>query len=280
MAYVWQEMPEYAETITPNYIFTALGIYVITYALHLLGWHALAKQYIGIGDFQANAEAVATSDLVKYLPTIGWYIANRVHYYQMRNVSKSAVIMTSLLEVAAMLLSGSLLYLVFWSASGDFRIGLLFLMSLGILFGLLIWPNFRHQWQAYNVEKLLKQRAHHAYVWFLAFIWYGSSWVGGGIFLAAVLRIFVIVEPGDLFNLLGIWLVAGLSGYIISLSLGTINIAREATLVVLLAQHWPLSAGISTALIVKIILTVGQIVCALIVLFMLYMIRITYMRRT
>ena len=100
----------------------------------------------------------------------------------------------------------------------------------------------------------------------ISIFFYALSWFVGAIFLMAILQIFISVSIDYYWTILNIWLIAGLTGTVISLTLGTIGVAREATLTFLLAQIWPFSIGVAAAVIVKLLLTIGQVSCALLIL--------------
>jgi hypothetical protein len=82
----------------------------------------------------------------------------------------------------------------------------------------------------------------------------------------AIVRAFVPIHAADMLTIANMWLLAGLASYAVGLTLGAIGIAREITLTVLIAQHWPLAAGIAAAIVVKLLLTLGEIGCSLICL--------------
>jgi hypothetical protein len=264
--YAWQEMPDTEVAILPRYLLFAMVIYVFTYVLHLFGWHVLASRHLGPLKFRENMEAVATSDLVKYLPTVAWYIGSRIHYYDQRKIARRSVVAASLLEMAAILFSGSFIYLLLRISNYSLTLEIAILLSV-IVFALLwLWPVLREWADSKAASMLVVPPRKLIRPWLLALFWYGSSWLAGALFLATLLHTFVPVRMTDLPSLLSIWLVAGLTGYVISLTLGTIGIAREATLTFLLAQVWPLPVAIAAAILVKVVLTVGQIGCALLIL--------------
>ena len=96
--------------------------------------------------------------------------------------------------------------------------------------------------------------------------WYGATWPLGVAMLWAALHVFVPVEPAQLPTVFNIWLLMGLVSYLGTLTLGGIGIGREITLTLLLAQHWPLSVAVASAVVVKTVLTLGEIVCGALVL--------------
>jgi hypothetical protein len=63
----------------------------------------------------------------------------------------------------------------------------------------------------------------------------------------------------DLALLSGIWLLSNLASLLMALTLGAIDILREVTLVILLSQYWPISLVVLVAVLVKVLLMLGNI---------------------
>jgi hypothetical protein len=273
--YAWRELPPHGLVVEPLYLGLAVGLYTVAYATHTLGWHNLATYYFGRLPLRTNAKAVAQSNLVKYLPTIAWYIANRVHFYEECQVPRKAVVTASLLELTIMIGSGSVLYGLFWLGRLSF---FAVVLACGIAVG--VFALVRQQcwwhglWQRY-VGKARAAHSKHGSSTLLtgAAVWYGGSWLLGVGFLWLILRAFVPLQAGDLITLFNVWLLAGLASYAISVTLGSIGVVRELTLTALLASTWPLPAAIATAIAVKLILTLGEIVCSGVVLAWLQVMR-------
>ncbi len=255
--YAWRQFPRDVP-IEPAFFALAIGLYLVSFGMHMLGWHALTRIFFGENNISlgANIEAIAGSNLVKYLPTIVWYIANRSHFYHARGVAQKSVVIASLSELALMVGSGATLLLSLWAARS---LSPLAAIPLGLVgFAVLIWALARHAGGGQGNARL--------WHWGVALIWYSGSWPMGVVIMWSIMRAFVPVQFADLLNIADIWLLAGLASYAVSLTLGAIGIAREITLTVLIAQHWPLAAGIAAAIMVKLILTLGEIICSLIVL--------------
>lgn len=261
--YAWRGLPPGGLAVQPRYLGFALGLYLVTYIMHTLGWHNLATYVFGPLPLRANARAVAGSNLVKYLPTIAWYIANRVHFYNGRGVSRKAVVAASLLELTVMIGTGSVLYALFWLLRLSIAAALLALLGMigcGMLLRRQSW--WHTLWQRYAGSE---RPASKKYL-LRAVAWYGSSWVLAVGFLWLTLHAFAPVHLADLGTLFNIWLLAGLASYVISVTLGSLGVVRELTVTALLAPTWSLPAAIATAIAVKLILTLGEIACSGVVL--------------
>jgi hypothetical protein len=273
--YAWRDLPTTEVQLALVYLIPAVAIYGVTYLMHTLGWHRLARHFFGSITLRENAEAVAASNLVKYLPTVAWYIANRTEYYQQRGVPRRLVVAASLCELVAMVGVGALLYLLgeTMSYSVVLASGLL-LVAVGVVVSAGRSRGLLHQWvrHRFRVERTNRVEGEQL-GWLAALGWYGGTWPLGVLFLAAILRVFTPVSAGDIWALANVWLLAGLASYAVSLTLGSLGIAREITLTYLLAQVWPLHIAVATAIVVKIVLTLGEVVCSLTVLAALWLAR-------
>ena len=272
----WRDLPSGALQLKPHYLLLAVGIYGITYIMHTLGWHCLARHFFGPFSLRENAEAIATSNLVKYLPTIAWYIANRTEYYQQRQVPRKMVVAASLCELAAMIGVGTLLYLLGETLSHSTILAVALLLTAVMVVASAGRSQGRlHLWvrRRFKIERT-GQWGHLG--WLASLAWYGGTWPLGILFLAAIMRAFTPLNPDDLWLLSRSWLLAGLASYAVSLSLGSLGIAREVTLTYLLAQHWSLPISVAATIIVKILLTVGEIACSVLVLGYLRITKRTY----
>ncbi|MFQ5399221.1 MAG: hypothetical protein ACE5E7_06440 [Anaerolineae bacterium] len=265
MVYTWYELPQTELQVKPIYLGVAVIIYATTYVMHLFGWQALASLVFGPLPLRENVEAVAASDLVKYLPTVAWYIANRIRFYNQRQIKRGAVIAASLLEMMTLVGSGVIIYLILWLSRASSWFWVLGLLLVVLIVLKLAGQKLTHWWHT-RIASYQMTTHPKPYLWITAFFWYGISWLGGAFFLAVILRAFVPIEAVNYSLLLKIWLISGLTGTIVSLTFGTIGIARETTLTFLLAQYWPLPVSVAAAVFVKIILTIGQITCALLIL--------------
>jgi hypothetical protein len=272
--YTWKELPTNGLVIRPVFLVLAVVIYIATYVMHTLGWHTLITQFHTNLSLRTNAEAVASSNLVKYLPTVAWYIASRAHFYNQRHIPHKVTVAASLCELVLMIGAGSIFYLILALEHISIWMALvgIFILVLALASFLHSSDLLRKWWQGRVTAHLTEAKgANSRHRWFIAFVWYASTWILGCWFLWAVLHTFVPLQMNALGTLMHIWLLAGLASYIVNLTLGSIGIAREITLTVLLAHTWPLSAALSTAIVVKLVLTLGEIGCSLLFLGGLYL---------
>lgn len=272
--YAWYEISAVKLDVEPGYIIAALVTYILTYAMHTIGWHTLTRQFFEPLPLRTNAKAVASSNLVKYLPTIGWYIANRVHFYSERKIPSKSVIAASFSELIIMILSGSLFYVVWWTGSISWGLLSIVLILTSCFILVMVYSNtpFSAWWErrvrGHVVVNYGFDRKY--FYWFPVVLWYSMTWLVGVCFLWLVLRSFTNISISDWMILFQVWIVAGLASYIISISLGGFGFARELTLTVLLSYTWSLPIAVATAILVKLLLTLGEISCSAVVLAVQY----------
>ena len=266
MVITWRELPEGEWNPRFSSLALAVGVYVTAFVSHLIGWHALAMLMFGRLPFKENARAIALSDLLKYLPTVAWYIANRVHFYERFDTPRRAVVKASFLELLIMIGTGAALYAVVWLSS--FTLSALDIIGLvSVLLVLLFVIRARpSQILGERLNGSSPRKVSRGWYWFVAVLFYGIGWFLGGLFLGAIVGTFTSVEMGQFPALLRMWLMASMAGYLVSVTLGAFGIAREATLSFLVAQTWSWPVAIAVAIMVKLLLTLGQIGCDLLVI--------------
>jgi len=280
MFFLWRKSAIDTLEISPLYLGLAVLIYLVTFGLQLTAWHLIATQLFGPLPFRDNAQAVAGSAVMKYLPTVAWYIANRVSFYEQRHVPRRAVVDASLFELVAMVGCCTLFYIVWWLEHINIVLAGSLLAAIAVLLYLSIWHLNIH-WRAwppvwgrrYSSPRSGDVPIHERprYYWLGALACYALSWPLGICFLWSIVHIFVPIPVSSIVDLVSIWLLSSLASYVASLTLGAFGIARELTLTALLAQFWPLPVALATALVVKTLLTIGEIGCSGVILGWLYL---------
>lgn len=254
-------LPQEGLQVRPGFVLLALAIYLLTFLMHLVGWHRLSRLLIGDLRLREDVEAVAASNLVKYLPTIAWYIANRAHYYGRRGVPQARVVKASFYELGFMVGACAALLGLVWL----YQLSPWAALAAPVALALALWALYAARGGRLGPLGPGSPPGQ-ARRWLGAFLWYGATWPLAGLFLWAVLNAFVAVPLAEMAEVLWIWLAAALAGYAVSLTLGFLAIAREITLTVLLAQLWPLPVALAVAIAVRLLLNLGEVLSSLIVL--------------
>lgn len=259
-AYAYTALSVEGLQVRPAFLLLALVIYLLTFLMHLMGWHRLSRLLLGPFKLQQNSAAVAGSNLVKYLPTIAWYIANRAHYYSRLGVPQARVVAAAFYELGFMVGACAGLLSLLWL----YGLSPWLAVAVPVALVLILWALDVFHRAHFKPAGGAGLRVRVA--WISAFLWYGATWPIAGLFLWAILATFTPVSLDSLPTVLWFWLSAALASYAVSLTLGFFVIAREITLTVLLAQIWPLPVALATAITVKLVLTLGEVLCSLITL--------------
>jgi len=280
MFFLWRRSAIDTLELSPLYLGLAILIYLITFGLQLAAWHLIATQLFGRLPFRDNAQAVAGSSVMKYLPTVAWYIANRVSFYEQRHVPRKAVVDASLFELIAMVGCCTVFYIAWWlehiniALAGSLVAAIIVLLYLSIRhMGILqrAWLSIRARRSSSPRFGDLPDPGRPRYYWLGSLACYALLWPLGVCFLWSIVHIFIPIPFSSIVDLVSIWLLSSLASYVASLTLGAFGIARELTLTALLAQFWPLPVAIAAALLVKTLLTLGEIGCSGIILGWLYL---------
>lgn len=262
--YGWSEFSRTDHHLEASFVALAVVMYGLNFGLQTLAWHMLARQHLGVPSLRANVLAVAQSNLVKMLPSVVWYIANRTDFYVQRGSSAQRVIAVSLLELILTISSAVLLLVVFWLGTAGFQPATWGLLMVGgLVVGALTQRHVQAWWNRRIASHTAAQPAQTSRrgrsYWLIALLLYMITWLIGIVFLWVLLRAFMPMQWGDLALLSGIWLLANLASLLVSLTMGAIDILREVTLVILLSQYWPVSLVVLVAVLVKVLLVVGNI---------------------
>ncbi len=249
-------------TVRYEFLFLALFIYILVMIMHLTGWHILSSSILGQKHFISNVEAIARSNIVKYLPTIVWYIANRTHYYHQRGVPKSQVVIASLYELGFMVSACTFFLGINWLLNVNIWLDALFIILIIITFIYLAF--YRVSNNKIPLKSLLN-----------SFLWYAATWPIAGFFLWAIVSAYTPLPlPLSTFqSLFTIWLLSSIASYAVSLTIGAFGFAREITLTMLLVQLVPLPISIAVSISVKMILIIGEVTCSLILLSVFHLMR-------
>jgi hypothetical protein len=262
--YGWREFSRTDYSLEVGFVALAVAIYGFNFSLQTLAWHMLAKQHLGVSSLRANMLAVAQSNLVKMLPSVVWYIANRTDFYVQRGSPAQRVVAVSLLELILTISSALLLLVVFWLSTTGFQLSAWGLLVVGILVvGALTWRYAQAWWHrkitVHTAAEPAQTRRGGRCSWLIALLLYMVTWLTGVVFLWVLLRAFMPMQWDDLALLSGIWLLSNLASLLMALTLGAIDILREVTLVILLSQYWPISLVVLVAVLVKVLLMLGNI---------------------
>lgn len=266
----WQEITQFAWSI--NYLYLALSfvVYSLALGLAILSWGAIMRKFGGDCSFMKNARIYCLSSLARRIPGTLWYVAGRVYWYEKEGIPKLATSAGVLWEMIVLILSGFFVYLLSLPVRrGLGSVGSPYLVLLAVPLGLVVmYPSVLSR----SLNSLLRRLGRRQVVitvnqkdtvsWLVR---YALVWVMGGLILFLFVNAFAPIPLVHLPAVIGIW---GLSGAVASLAFfvpAGLGI-KEVTLVLLLSQYLPLSIATVLALLLRVWLTLSELIWTLVFL--------------
>jgi hypothetical protein len=250
-----------------------LGISAVVYAcalaLAILGWTMIMHALESKATPQQNAQFFLYSWIARRLPTPGPYVASRVLLYEDIGVPKRVTMMGIFWENVLLIASAALLSLALLSTTSlvsehmplplvlvVFAVGLLFVVRPTILTALvnMLLRALKKEPLTISLSPLMT---------LLVLTLYGVMWLLGGVILFLLAGTVYAIEWDMLPLVIQSWIVSGLLSYIgflVPLGLGF----RDLSLVVLLALFLPLPVTIVVVLLVRMWITLNELLWAVI----------------
>ena len=247
--------------INPLGIGLSFVLYSCALALAILGWVAIASRRTNVHDWKRHVTVYCYANLARRIPGFLWYVVGRAYLYRRDEVGLIPVSAASALEMVLIVLSGlvsyALLNLGRWPTQWAWG------MILGIGAGLVMIHPRLLQWilskmKHANIMEHIRYR--DVATWLAVYV---GVWVLGGLALFSVVY---AIQPVDLVRAPGIIASWSLSGAISTLvvflpaGLGV----REAALSMLLLPFIPAPLAVTVALMMRVLLTLYEIVWALV----------------
>lgn len=267
----WHEVVSYEWTVNYAYVALSFILYSLALGVAIRGWGSIMERLGGPCSFRKNARIYCLSNLARRLPGSLWFIAGRVYWYEKEGIAKSTTSAGVLWEMILMILSGLLVYLSslplcpdLWSAGGFYLlllsiplgIAVIHPTALGILLNFLLRKLGRRQ------VLISKVSPRDTLRWLLL---YALVWIMGGIILFLFISAFHPMSIIHLPALIGIWALSGVTACLIFFVPAGLGI-KEVTLALLLSRYLPLPIATVIALLLRVWLTLSELVWTLVYL--------------
>ncbi len=242
-----------------------IGLSFIAYsgalALAILGWSAIVSRMTNVRGLKRHIKVYCYTNLARRIPGAFWYVLGRAHLYRNDGAGIVSISAASALEMMLIILSGLMSYAL--SSLGrwptQWTWGLMAAIGVGLV---VIHPRLL-QWILSKVKRahIVEHIRYRDVAFWLAV--YTSGWVMGGLTLFSVVW---AIQPLDLIQAPGVIACWSLSGAISTLviflpsGLGV----REATLSMLLLPFAPAPLAVTIALMMRVLITLYEIVWALV----------------
>lgn len=253
----WQVLVNYKWQI--NY--GALELTFVFYSLNLLaiiyGWHLIMGGLANNWKFSEHFRIYVLTELAKRLPGSLIHVAGRLIMYERMNTRKSLVVLGSGLEAILMVVSAAIVYLLASSFNRE-KYGEGWLIGAVILGLILMHPTVINLilTKIKNVNHTQPLKYRQILLWLL---FYALGWSLGGVTVFWLINTLTPLPFNQLPQVIAAWTLAGSLSSLIFFSPSGLGI-QEITLTVLIGQLIPEPIAIIVAILLRILLTLYQII--------------------
>jgi glycosyltransferase 2 family protein len=258
-----------ALTVQPDYLLlgAACILYTGTYIALALMWHSLMSAICGVGDRRLNLRVYALSAIAKRIPGTIWYVVGRTALYSERAVPKSLTVSATVLEAVLVVVAGLPIALLgvtrylqvpVAGAYLDLTVTAIIVLALVSPWLAVRGIHLVARWR--GVSEMPSLGLARILTWLAGFT---SIWLLGGLTLFATCLAVYRIPVDSLPSVLAAWAIAGLLGNVALFVPSGLGV-REVGLTLLLGQVIPVPLAVVVALVFRIMLTGGEVVCSLV----------------
>jgi len=264
----WGQLTSYAWHLRPLPLVLSLALYVAGIGLAVLQWSLIMGRLAGVRSLRKNTKIYSFSTLAKRLPGTYWYVAGRMLLYDAEGVAKTATAAGAVLELAATILAGLLVYLFSLPfCLSTYLAGLPAIWRsgyLGLLIGLLVVVFLRPSLASAVLNRLTrslgKQEVSFTFGTRDTLTWLAIhvlGWVIGGIVMYLLVTAVQPFPWDGLPAIINITTAAGLVGLVAFIAPSGLGI-KELTLAYLLSFYVPLPVAAVLSLLFRLWVIVGD----------------------
>ena len=249
--------------INYSYLFPFLTVFLIGPSLKILGWKMILKSIGAELSSKRCSKIMSFSQLLKYLPGVGWSYMGQYYLGMQEGISKFRVTTSMLLENIINITTGLFVFmasLIFWRTQGISQglIYFLVLIPLGLLF---LHPRIFNKTTNFVLRKLKKNESnlHIKYRSILRlFCYYSLCWCVTGLILFLFIRSLLCIEIGlsATTGISAISFVAGFLAIFVPAGLGV----REGVMTALLSIYLPIEITIVITLFFRFLIIIRELI--------------------
>ena len=241
-----------------EYFLGVFGLYSLSIAWVALGWHLVMRHLRAGSSLLVDLKAYVYTLAARRLPGKLWYIAGRAALSRQLGISARISALSSGIEVVLSIVSGLIVgtpALLMQTGGARFAVVLVILAELVGL--AVLHPRV--------LRRLLGLLGHQLEPGSLAFSrvlsWLGAytlMWICGGLMTYAVIAAIHPVGTSEIPRIISLWALTGvisLAGFLLPSNLGLSEVALSS----LLSSVIPLSIAVATALLVRILTTLFDV---------------------
>lgn len=261
----WRSASAYEWHFSPVPLSLSLVALLMAQGLAGACWHLIFHVLGTTTSLRASYRALLLGQLAKYVPGKVLTLVARVHLMKAVGVRGETTLAAQVIEVAALCVSGVAVGAVFGLGSPQLLSnkgfhGLLLVVPLGLM---AMHPVVLQRPVAFAARKLGRRavRLRVAYGSLLAITFcYAFVWIAFGIGVYC-LSAAVSAAPGHLWTYVGAYALAWVAGFVSFLTPAGLGV-REAAFAALLSPQLGAAPAIALALLARLWVTAGEIVCA------------------
>jgi len=247
--------------LTPGVFLNASLVYAADLALAITGWILIMGTLSEYWDWPQHARVYCINSVTRRLPGSMWYLLGRVVMYEKQGIPRSLTLIASGIEYIVTLLGGLLVAILAWPIvlSGS-RISPLWLIAALFAGGLLLNPPALRA-----IVKRLSPQTHalnlryrHLIGWI---VFYGLVWCGGGGILFVLAQALHPLPLAALPAIMGVWATSALLPQLLTFMPFGLGV-QEVTLSALLSPFVGSTEAIVVALLMRIVLTLNEVLWA------------------
>lgn len=271
----WQIIQSYSINVNIESIFIAFIIFGINFFLLFIAWHILISKFVPKISLQQNIQQFSYSYLYKFLPTPAPFLVSRMYLYGQLGIKKSVILSTTALETILHMVTGFAVFLILLM-DREYPISwLIFLLIVPVIMIIQKPDLLEMRWL--HGEKPIHPISKMDIIVLLIIL--SLTWILSGPFFINLINIITDYVPITLVEALRIWIIGSLVAYIGSYTLGGAGILREFSLTLLLSQYFPPPMALLITIIVRVFMTFGGVLWALIFMGLIKISRVLNSRR-
>lgn len=239
-----------------NYAYISFASLMMFINLWLVAsaWHLTVTRFTGDVSWRDNINIYFSTQLVKYVPGSVWLFFGKIYLYERRNIAKKTIISAMLVESAASISAGLIVFLLAIPFIGSVHEGFYYMLALIPVLLIFINPTVLTAFLNFllRISRHEEMEIKSGYGQMLSLAaFYSLIWIWTGLTMYVFASAFTPIGINKVPELIGITALASVLGLISFLTPAGIGV-REATFSLLLGLFIPLPVAVLVAVAARL----------------------------
>ena len=253
------------ERLQPQLLLTFSLFYGLLVGINVIGWGSIMGRLTGIWRWDHHFRIFYLANLTRRVPGTVWYLFGRVILYERLQVPRSTTLFGTGVEAATIILGGLSVVVLTWPlALANTGLHPLWLLAAVIVGIAIVHPRFLRRLLQRISPQTAATTVNYRWLGSLAAI-YALIWCGGGVLLFLLAQAVYALPLNSLPAVMGAWAASGVVVYTFSFMPFGFGM-QELTLTALLAPLLGPGEAVVIALLMRVTLTLNEVLWALIAL--------------